>query len=168
MGRVGELCAHKKFNVIPDVICIAKALGGGFPIGAFIANEKASKALVPGDHGSTFGGNPLGCAVSLAVLNELTEGGIISTVASKETYIKEKLNELKNKYNVIDEIKGIGLLIGIRINTNPKEFMNLCFKKGLLVVTAGTNVIRLLPPLNVTIQEIDESLNILELVMKEL
>jgi len=168
MGRLGELFAYKKFNVIPDVICIAKALGGGFPIGAFIANEKASKALVPGDHGSTFGGNPLGCAVSLAVLNELIEGGIISTIASKEIYIKEKLNELKNKYNVIEEIKGIGLLIGISINTNPKEFMNLCFKKGLLVVTAGTNVIRLLPPLNVTIQEIDEALNILESVMKEL
>ncbi|KGK81265.1 aspartate aminotransferase family protein [Clostridium sp. HMP27] len=168
MGRLGELFAYKKFNVIPDVICIAKALGGGFPIGAFISNEKASKALVPGDHGSTFGGNPLGCAVSLAVLNELIEGGIISTIASKEIYIKEKLNELKNKYNVIEEIKGMGLLIGISINTNPKEFMNLCFKKGLLVVTAGTNVIRLLPPLNVTIQEIDEALNILESVMKEL
>lgn len=168
MGRLGELFAYKRFNVIPDVICIAKALGGGFPIGAFIANEKASKALVPGDHGSTFGGNPLGCAVSLAVLTELIEGGIISTIASKEIYIKEKLNELKNKYNVIDEIKGIGLLIGISINTNPKEFMNLCFKKGLLVVTAGTNVIRLLPPLNVAIQEIDEALNILESVMKEL
>lgn len=168
MGRLGELFAYKKFNVIPDVICIAKALGGGFPIGAFISNEKASKALVPGDHGSTFGGNPLGCAVSLAVLNELIEGGIISTIASKEIYIKEKLNELKNKYNVIEEIKGMGLLIGISINTNPKEFMNLCFKKGLLVVTAGINVIRLLPPLNVTIQEIDEALNILESVMKEL
>lgn len=168
MGRLGELFAYKKFNVIPDVICVAKGLGGGFPIGAFIANEKASPALSLGDHGSTFGGNPLGCAVSLAVLNELVEGGVVSSVDSKEIYLKEKLNELKNKYNIIDEIKGIGLLIGISINTNPKEFSNLCFEKGLLVVTAGTNVIRLLPPLNVTIQEIDEALNILELVMKEL
>lgn len=168
MGRLGELFAYKKFNVIPDVICIAKGLGGGFPIGAFIANKKASKALSLGDHGSTFGGNPLGCAVSLAVLNELVEGGIISSVASKEIYLKEKLTELKNKYTVIDEIKGMGLLIGISIKTNPKDFSNLCFKKGLLVVTAGTTVIRLLPPLNVTIQEIDKALNILESVMKEL
>lgn len=168
MGRLGELFAYKKFDVIPDVICIAKGLGGGFPIGAFIANEKASNALSLGDHGSTFGGNPLGCAVSLAVLKELIEGGVISSVASKEIYLKEKLSELKNKYNVIDEIKGMGLLIGISIKTNPKEFSDLCFKNGLLVVTAGTNVIRLLPPLNVTIQEIDEALNILESVMKEL
>lgn len=168
MGRLGELFAYKKFGVIPDVICIAKGLGGGFPIGAFIANEKASNALSLGDHGSTFGGNPLGCAVSLAVLNELVEGGVISSVTSKEIYLKEKLIELKNKYNVIDEVKGMGLLIGISIKTSPKEFSNLCFKNGLLVVTAGTNVIRLLPPLNVTIQEIDEALNILESVMKEL
>lgn len=168
MGRLGELFAYKKFNVIPDVICIAKGLGGGFPIGAFIANEKAAPALTLGDHGSTFGGNPLGCAVSLAVLNELVDGGVISSIASKEIYLKEKLNELKNKYNVIEEIKGMGLLIGIGIKTSPKEFSNLCFKKGLLVITAGTNVIRLLPPLNVTIEEIDEALNILESVMKEL
>ncbi|MBM7869557.1 acetylornithine/N-succinyldiaminopimelate aminotransferase [Clostridium pascui] len=168
MGRLGELFAYKKFDVIPDVICIAKGLGGGFPIGAFIANKKASNALSLGDHGSTFGGNPLGCAVSLAVLNELVEGGVISSVASKEIYLKEKLSELKNKYNVIDEIKGMGLLIGISIKINPKEFSDLCFKNGLLVVTAGTNVIRLLPPLNVTLQEIDDVINILELVMKKL
>lgn len=167
MGRLGSLFAYKKFGVIPDVISIAKALGGGFPIGAFIANEKASKAFVPGDHGSTFGGNPLGCAVSLAVLKELTDGGVIDKIDEKNIYIKEKLEELKNKYNVIDEIKGMGLLIGMAIKTNPKEFMNLCFENRLLVATAGSNVVRLLPPLNVTKEEINSALSILETVMKK-
>jgi acetylornithine/N-succinyldiaminopimelate aminotransferase len=167
MGRLGSLFAYKKFNVIPDVICIAKALGGGFPIGAFIANERAL-TLVPGDHGSTYGGNPLGCAVSLAVLNELIDGGIINTVEEKGAYIRQKLSGLKNRYGIIDEVKGMGLLIGISLKTDPKAFMNSCFDKGLLVVTAGANVVRLLPPLNVTLSEIDEALSILENVLAEM
>ena len=89
-GTTGSLFAYKKFGVIPDVICIAKALGGGFPIGATITNEKASSAFVPGDHGSTFGGNPLGCAVSLAVLKELVDGGIIDGIEEKDLF-KRKL-----------------------------------------------------------------------------
>lgn len=168
MGRIGNLFAYKQFDVIPDVIPIAKALGGGFPIGAVIANEKAAKAFVPGDHGSTFGGNPLGCAVALAVITELTDGGVINSVLEKGNYLKEKLNGLKNKYSLINEVKGMGLLLGISINTSPKEFTNLCFRKGLLVVTAGTDVIRLLPPLNVTVEEIDTAVKILEEAIKEL
>jgi acetylornithine/N-succinyldiaminopimelate aminotransferase len=113
MGRLGSLFAYKKFNVIPDLICIAKALGGGFPIGAVVANERADKAVAPGDHGSTFGGNPLGCAVSLAVLNELVDGGIVDSVDEKGNYIRERLHILKDKYEVIDEVKGMRLLIGI-------------------------------------------------------
>ncbi len=168
MGRLGSLFAYKKFGVIPDVICIAKALGGGFPIGAIVANEKASIGFIPGDHGSTFGGNPLGCAVSLAVVTELTQGGVIDKIEEKSIYLQEKLLELKNNYGVIDEIKGMGLLIGISLKIDTKEFVNLCFKKGLLVVTAGANVVRLLPPLNVSKTEIDEALNILQSVMIEI
>ncbi|OFI01355.1 acetylornithine aminotransferase [Clostridium acetireducens DSM 10703] len=167
IGRLGSLFAYKKFGVIPDVICIAKALGGGFPIGAVLANETASQAFVPGDHGSTFGGNPLACAVSLAVLTELVDKGIINKIEEKSTYLKEKLNNLKDKYNVIDEVKGMGLLIGISIKVDVKDFINLCFKNGLLVVSAGTNVVRLLPPLNVSKAEIDEALNILEIVINK-
>lgn len=167
MGRLGSLFAYKKFNVIPDIVCIAKALGGGFPIGAVIANERADRAIAPGDHGSTFGGNPLGCAVSLAVLKELVDCGIVASVDEKSNYIMNKLHILKNKYEVIDEIKGMGLLIGISLKTSPRDFSNACFKKGLLAVTAGTNVVRLLPPLNVTKEEIDAALNIIEAVLKE-
>lgn len=167
MGRLGNLFAYKKFGVIPDVIAIAKALGGGFPIGAFLANERAL-ALVPGDHGSTFGGNPLGCAVALAVLNELVDGGIIASIEEKNLYLKYGLNNLKDKYGIINEVKGMGLLIGLSLKTSPKDFMNACFEKGLLVVTAGSDVVRLLPPLNVTLEELDKAVNILESVMKEI
>ena len=168
MGRLGSLFAYKKFSVIPDVICIAKALGGGFPIGATITNVKASAAFVPGDHGSTFGGNPLACAVGEAVLTELLDGGVIEKIDDKSAYMKERLLKIKEKYGVIDEIKGIGLLIGIKINTDTKKFCKSCFDKKLLVIAAGNSVVRLLPPLNVTKGEIDEALDILEGVISEI
>lgn len=168
MGRLGSLFAYKKFSVIPDVICIAKALGGGFPIGATITNEKASIAFVPGDHGSTFGGNPLGCAVGVAVLTELIDGGVLDKIEDKSIYFKEKLLKIKDKYGVIEEVKGMGLLLGISLSIPAKKFSSLCFDKGLLVVTAGDKVIRLLPPLNVSKTEIDEALDILQLVISEI
>lgn len=167
MGRLGSLFAYKKFGVVPDVICIAKALGGGFPIGAFIANDKAAEAFVPGDHGSTFGGNPLGCAVAVAVLNELVDGGVVASVDEKGMYLKNGLLRLKDKYGVIEEIKGMGLLIGIKLKES-KAFMNACFNKGLLVVTAGADVVRLLPPLNVSKEDMDAALDIIETVIKEM
>lgn len=166
MGRLGSLFAYKQFGVIPDVICIAKALGGGFPIGAFVANEKAGEVLVAGDHGSTYGGNPLGSAVALAVLTELVDGGVIATVEQKGAYLKSKLSEIKNKYGVIKEVKGMGLLIGISLEVSPKDFMSECFKNGLLAVSAGADVIRLLPPLNVSTEDMDSALAILEEVIK--
>ena len=167
MGRLGSLFAYKQFGVIPDVITIAKALGGGFPIGAFIANERASIALCPGDHGSTYGGNPLGSAVSLAVLKELIDGGVIDAVAEKSAFMKENLNTLKTQYGVIKEIRGIGLLLGIVVE-DPKAFVNECFKNGLLVVTAGSDVVRLLPPLNVSKADMEEAIKILGEVMKDI
>lgn len=167
MGRLGCLFAYQEFDVVPDVITIAKALGGGFPIGAFLANERAAGALTPGDHGSTYGGNPLGCAVALAVLKELLDCGVINTVPQKSAYLKEHLHSLQEQYGIIKKVKGIGLLIGIEVD-NPKEFVNLCFTKGLLVVTAGTDVVRLLPPLNVGKADMDAALGILEDVMREL
>ncbi len=167
IGRLGSLFAYKKFGVIPDVISIAKALGGGFPIGACITNERASAALVPGDHGSTFGGNPLGCAVALAILNQLVDGGVIASVEEKSAYLKSKLLELKERYGIIDEVRGMGLLMGIKIK-DAKAFVNLCFVEGLLLVTAGADVVRILPPLNVSKEDIDAAINILEVVMSEI
>lgn len=167
MGRLGSLFAYREFGVVPDVIAIAKALGGGFPIGAFVVNERASIGLAPGDHGSTYGGNPLAAAVSLAVLNELVDGGVIDTVKQKSDYMREGLGRLQAQYGVILNIKGTGLLLGIEVE-DAKAFVNACFAKGLLVVTAGTNVVRLLPPLNITEADMDACLNVLAAVMQEM
>lgn len=165
MGRLGTLFAYQKFGVIPDVICMAKGLGGGFPIGAVMTNEKAS-VLVPGDHGSTFGGNSLACAVSLAVLKELTDGEVVDKVNEKSEYIISKLKDLKEKYSIIEEIKGVGLLLGIKLKVDVKEFSKKCFENKLLAVTAGSDVIRLLPPLNVENGDIDEAMELLEKVLE--
>ena len=168
IGRSGKLFAYQKFGVIPDVVCMAKGLGGGFPIGAFMANEKTSGILVPGDHGSTFGGNPLACAAGVAVLKELIDGGIIDKVDRMGEYFKNKLNQLKGKYNVINEMKGLGLLLGISVKVKPKVILDKCFEKGLLLISAGSDVIRFLPPLNVEEKEIDEAIAILDEVFKEM
>ena len=164
IGRTGSLFAYKNFDVIPDIVCLAKALGGGFPIGAIIANSRCCSSLVPGDHGTTYGGNPLACAVSFAVLKELIEGEIISSVNEKSDYIFNKLNLFKTNYSIIDDIRGMGLLIGVKITVDPKAFVAECLNEGLLVVSAGKDVIRLLPPLNVTLEEIDSALGIFEKV----
>jgi acetylornithine/N-succinyldiaminopimelate aminotransferase len=168
IGRCGSLYAYEKFGVIPDVICMAKALGGGFPIGAVMANEEAASAFVPGDHGTTYGGNPLACAASLAVLGELIEGGVISRVDEKSEYLKAKLEILKSKYPMIKEIKGMGLLLGISVSIDPKLVANACFKNKLLVAVAGEDVVRLLPPLNVENADMDIAIDILDKVLKEL
>jgi len=166
IGRTGSLFAYKKFNVVPDVIAMAKGLGGGFPIGAVMTNARAS-VLEPGDHGSTFGGNPLACAVSLAVINELMDGGVVASIDGKSSYFKAKLEKLKAKHSFITEIKGMGLLLGIAMDIDVKDFSKKCFEDKLLVATAGKDVIRILPPLNITNEEIDEVVAMLDAVMEE-
>jgi len=168
IGRLGSLFAYKKFGVIPDVIALAKGLGGGFPIGAVMANKKASTVLVPGDHGSTYGGNPLACAVSLAVITELVDNKIIDTIDERSKYIFEKLEIIKKKFPVIKDVRGMGFLIGVEIDFDTKEFMKKCLEKKLLLISAGPKVIRFLPPLNVTKEELDEALHIFTLVLEEI
>lgn len=168
MGRTGSLFAYEKFDVIPDVICMAKGLGGGFPIGAVVATQKVASAFVPGDHGSTFGGNPLGCSVALAVLEELMDKGVVNEVNEKSKYIINKVLELKNKYNVISKIHGMGLMLGIKLETDKSKVINKCIEKGLLLVGAGEDVVRIVPALNITKEEIDNGLDILDKVLYEL
>lgn len=160
-GRLGSFFAYEKFNIIPDIICMAKGLGAGFPIGAVLAKGKAAEVIQPGDHGSTFGGNPLASAVALTVIEQLVDKGIIKEVNNKGEYFKKKLNELKSNYSCIGEIKGMGLLLGVEFD-NSKEIIKKCLHNGLLLVGAGKNVVRFLPPLNVSYEEIDEAINILE------
>lgn len=167
IGRSGDLFAYQGFGVVPDIVCLAKGLGGGFPIGAVLANEKAS-VFKPGDHGCTFGGNPLGCSVSLAVLKELTENGVLEGVKEREKFFKEEIEKLIPEYGFIEKIDGKGLMLGLHLDIEAKKIVNKAFEKGLLIIGAGNNVVRIVPPLNIKTDEIKKGLEILEEIFKEL
>ena len=169
MGSMGKLFAYEQFNLIPDVITIAKSLGGGVPIGACLTKGIANEVLTPGDHGSTYGGNPLVCAVGNAVLKELIDNNLIkNNVIEMGKYAKEKLENLRSKIDFIVEIRGKGLLLGIKLDSSKvlsKDFVAFALEKGLLLVGAGNNVVRYFPPFNVCKAEIDKSIKILEEVV---
>jgi len=163
MGRSGKMFAFQKLGTSPDILTTAKAIAAGFPMGAVMANNRAADHFVPGDHGCTFGGNPLGCAIGLTVLDQLLNKGVLQNVEDMNTYLMGKLNELKDKYDVIEDVRGIGLLIGVQFATGKKDTVaKYCKDNKLLLVGAGHEVIRFLPPLNVTIEEIDIALKIFE------
>jgi len=168
MGRTGQLFAYQNFNVKPDIISLAKGLGGGFPIGAMMANQEKADAFEPGDHASTFGGNPLACEAAKVVLNELIEGNLLKNVNESGNYLIKKLNDLKKEFSFIEEIRGLGLLIGVEFEFETDEIINKCIDNGLLLVNAGKHVIRFLPPLSVKKEEIDEAIEIFSQVLKEL
>ena len=169
MGRMGKLFAYENFELVPDVVTIAKSLGGGVPIGACLTKGKANDVLVPGDHGSTYGGNPLVCAVANAVLHELIDNKLIEkNVIEMGKYSAEKLENLKNKFSEITEIRGKGLLLGIKFDENKilaKDIVAKALENGLLLVGAGNNVVRFFPTFNVTKKEIDEGIEILEKIL---
>ena len=171
MGRTGKLFAYENFNLVPDIVTIAKSLGGGVPIGACLTKGKANDVLVPGDHGSTYGGNPLVCAVANAVLHELIDNKLIKkNVVEKGQYSVEKLEKLNGKFDFIEEIRGKGLLLGIKFNEKKvlaKDVVLKALENGLLLVGAGNNVVRFFPPFNVTDGEIDKAISILEKVLKK-
>lgn len=168
MGRMGTLFAYEQLGVVPDIVTIAKALGGGVPIGACLTKGKANDVMVPGDHGSTYGGNPLVCAVAYDVLTELVDNKVIEGVKASGSYAIEKLNNLKEKYKLVEEIRGTGLLIGIKLDESvtAREFANKAFENKFLLVPAGNNVLRYFPPLNVTFEEIDKSIEKMEEILK--
>jgi acetylornithine/N-succinyldiaminopimelate aminotransferase len=166
LGRTGKLFCYQHYGVEPDIFTLAKALGGGFPIGALLAKEDVAEAFQPGDHGSTFGGNPLACAAALAVMDCLINDGITANSAEMGSYFMQKLYSLKSKYSFISEIRGKGLMIGIELsNDKAKEIKDKCFLKGYLLGNVGSSVLRLLPPLIITKQEIDEFVVMLDEVL---
>ena len=167
IGRTGKLFAYEYAKIKPDIVPIAKGIGGGFPIGACLVNKKVSKAMEPGTHGTTFGGNPLAMSVGNAVLDEILKKNFLKNVKNMGDYFIDNLNKLKIKYpNIIEEIRGVGLLIGIKLKVDQMKFINLLISNNLLIVKAAENVIRILPPLNVKKSEIDQALAILNKVCK--
>lgn len=169
-GRLGTYFAYQKFGVVPDIVTMAKGLGGGFPIGAVLTKGEASDTLVPGDHGATFGGNPLACAVAVTIIDELVEGGIIAEVDKKSDYTRKAIEKMMAEHSVIEKVNGMGLLLGIKLKEEleAKTFVGKAFEKGLMLVGAGNNVVRLVPPLNVTYEELDKALQIIKEVFEEL
>lgn len=163
IGRTGKFFAFEWAGIEPDIVPIAKGIGGGFPIGACLVNQKVSVGMKPGTHGSTFGGNPLAMSVGNAVLDIILKKGFLENVQEVGFYFEEQLKKLQEKYpNVVSDVRGKGLLRGIQIKGDSVKFLDQLFNNKMLGVKASDNIIRLLPPLIVSKQEIDEAIIIIE------
>ena len=169
VARTGKIFAYKWFDIRPDVMALAKGLGGGFPIGACLMRDDVAEALIPGTHGSTFGGNPLAMAVGSCVMDIVNTPDFLSNIEKKGLFFKDELNTLQKKYpNVIAEIRGLGLMIGIKCVVENNLLANKFYENGVLTVNAADNVIRILPPLNITMTEIKKVISLFEKSIKEI
>jgi len=156
VGRSGKFFAFEHAKVKPDIVPIAKGIGGGFPIGAVLMTKKAASGMTPGTHGSTFGGNPLAMSVGNAVLDQIFKKGFLKNVKKLSKYFYSELNKLNKKFpKIIKEVRGVGLLIGLQLHNDQTKFIKKLMDNKLLTIRAAENVIRILPPLNVKKQEID-------------
>lgn len=162
MGRTGTMFAYQGYGVVPDIITTAKGLGCGVPVGAFAAIEKVAAAFEPGDHGSTYGGNPFVTAAVSKVFDIFESEHLLEHVGEISAYLEEKLNELVSKYDFIEARRGKGLMQGLQFSTPVKEYILKAMEKGLVLITAGSDVIRLVPPLVITKEHVDEMIQILE------
>jgi predicted acetylornithine/succinylornithine family transaminase len=165
VGRTGHFFAYEAFGIKPDAVTVAKGLGGGFPIGALLVSDKLAEGLKPGDHGSTFGGNPLACAVALAVFKEVSDPAFLSNVKEVGAHFEQALLQLKKKHPAILAVRGAGLIKGVELNQPAKPVIEAAIEKGLLFASAGPNVLRFLPPLTISKAEIDEGIAILDAVL---
>ena len=168
IGRSGDFFAYERSKVKPDMVPIAKGIGGGFPIGALLMNKKVASAMTPGTHGSTFGGNPLAMAVGNTVMDIVSNKKFLNNIKNLSKYFFSCLNRLKEKYpNIIKEIRGRGFLIGVQLHKDQTKFIKKLMDNKLLTIRAAENVVRILPPLNVKKNEIHEALKIIEKVCEE-
>ena len=165
IGRSGNFFAFEKSKIKPDIVPIAKGIGGGFPLGALLMNKKVASGMTAGTHGSTFGGNPLAMSVGNAVLDQIFKKGFLNNVKRLSKYFNIELNEIRKKFpKVIKEVRGVGLLIGLQLHGEQTKFIQQLMDNKLLTIRAGENVVRILPPLNVKKQEIDLAINIIKKV----
>ena len=163
VGRTGKLFAYKNYGITPDIMAIAKGIGGGFPLGACLATEDAAKGMTAGTHGSTYGGNPLACAVGNVVLEIIDNEKFLKEVNKKSLIITQKLGYLLDEYpEIFEEVRGMGLMIGIKCKIPNIDVVNAGYNEGILTIPGGQNVIRLLPPLNITNSEIETAINMLD------
>ena len=165
MGRTGTFLACERYGIAPDVVTMAKGLANGLPLGALVAREDVAAAFGPGSHGSTFGGNPVACAASLAVLEEILAPGFLAAVVRKGERLSEGLRRIAARRADVVEVRGAGLMIGMEIEGEAKPIVARCLEQGLVINAAGNSVLRFLPALNVSEDEIDQALSILTGVM---
>jgi len=165
MGRTGKLFAYEHYGIRPDIMTLAKALGGGIPIGAVLATKEVSRAFGPGSHGSTFGGNPVSCAAGVAVMEVLLEEGLIDNAREVGGYLARKLRVVSEKYDFVEEVRGLGLMLGMELGFPGGDIVDLCREKGLLINCASEKVLRFLPPLNITKEQVDRAVEILDEVL---
>lgn len=165
MGRTGKMFAFEHYNVVPDIITCAKALGCGVPVGAFVAGEKCCDSLVPGDHGTTYGGNPLATAAVSKVFDLFEENNILAHVSQISGYFEEQLERLVEDFDNVLERRGKGLMQGLVLTSPVADVVNGAMEKGLLVISAGNNVLRMVPPLIITREHVDEMIEILRTVL---
>ncbi|MBM4272147.1 MAG: acetylornithine transaminase [Deltaproteobacteria bacterium] len=165
MGRTGTLFAYEQFGIKPDIVTLAKAVGNGFPVGVMLATEKVASAFQPGNHASTFGGNPLAMAASIATMETIMHDGVLDNVVKMGEYLRTKLQELKRTHSLIKEIRGRGLIVGAELTVEGTDIVAGCMEKGLLINCTSGNVLRFVPPLIVEKSDIDIAVGILDEVM---
>lgn len=166
-GRTGEFFAYKHAGVVPDILTLAKPIGGGLPLGAMLARDEIASAFLPGNHASTFGGNPISCAAGIALIETIIEENLLENATIMGDYLFKRLKSLKEKNPFVVEIRGRNLMIGMELAFGGKEVVRQCLLNGLLINCTAENFIRFLPPLIITRNEIDRALSILEPILKE-
>ncbi|MHC5146299.1 MAG: acetylornithine/succinylornithine family transaminase [Planctomycetota bacterium] len=167
MGRTGRWFGYQHYDITPDIITLAKALGGGIAIGAMMARPEIAKSLVPGTHASTFGGNSIACAAAIAVIEAIEEEKLLDNTNAVGQYTRNKLEQLKEKYPIIDHIRGKGLMLGLQLNMPGASIVSRCLEKGLRINCTQETVLRMMPSMTVTQDEIDAAVAILDEVLSE-
>ena len=163
MGRTGKLFAYEWAGIEPDIMAIAKGIGGGFPLGACLASEKAAAGMTAGTHGSTFGGNPLACAVGTRVMEIISDPDFLQGISRRAGFFRQRLEDLVASHpQVFEEVRGAGLMLGIKCRVSNGDFINAALEQNLLTVAAGDNVVRILPPLIISQDELADAANRLD------
>lgn len=169
LGRTGTLWAHSSLpsEAHPDILTTAKALGNGFPIGATIVNESVASKIVTGDHGTTFGGNPLACRLAHYIVTRLSDASLQSSVLEKEALFRQHFDRLRARFpSAVAEVRGKGLILGLQMKADPTPVVTAARERGLLIITCGTNTLRFVPPLTISEAEIGEGMEVLEEAMR--
>lgn len=166
LGRTGKIFAYKNYDVVPDILTIAKSLGGGLPIAATIAKKNVSGTFIFGDHGSTFGGNPVCCASAVETLKIISDKKLLRNVEETGNYFVSKLKKLQKEYSIVKDVRGLGLMLGVELKIKGKEIVSRCQQKGFLINCTQNNILRFLPPLIIDKKDVDTAVSILSDVFK--